>query len=243
MLKGEGMDPAGMRAEWNERAREDAYYFVSFGRRHQSDEEFFATADDVVRDLETAIARIGPGDRRVRRALEIGCGPGRLMLPMSWNFGEMHGVDVSEEMIRLAMGHLHDIPSAFPRLTGGVDLAVYPDGFFDFVFSYAVFQHIPDRNVVLGYLAEAARVMRPGGILRCQINGLPEMENHPRAATTWDGARISVGEIAEFAGTHDMQLLALEGIGTQYMWTTIRKKPAGWFATLADIAPQAKDML
>ncbi len=36
-----------MRAEWNERAREDAHYFVAFGRRDQDDEEFFATAADL----------------------------------------------------------------------------------------------------------------------------------------------------------------------------------------------------
>ncbi|MCI0437236.1 MAG: hypothetical protein L0271_26905 [Gemmatimonadetes bacterium] len=52
-----------------------------------------------------------------------------------------------------------------------------------------------------------------------------------------------MAEIAEFAGTHDMQLLALEGISTQYMWTTMRKKPPGWFTALAEVAPTAKEML
>ncbi len=32
-----------MRADWNKRAGEDAYYYVAFGRREQDDEEFFAT--------------------------------------------------------------------------------------------------------------------------------------------------------------------------------------------------------
>ena len=36
-----------MRSDWNERAREDAYYYVAFGRRGQDDDEFFATAADV----------------------------------------------------------------------------------------------------------------------------------------------------------------------------------------------------
>ena len=35
-----------MRADWNERAREDANYYVAFGRREQDDDEFFATAAD-----------------------------------------------------------------------------------------------------------------------------------------------------------------------------------------------------
>ena len=32
-----------MRADWNERAGEDANYYVAFGRREQDDEEFFST--------------------------------------------------------------------------------------------------------------------------------------------------------------------------------------------------------
>ena len=35
--------------------------------------------------------------------------------------------------------------------------------------------------------------------------------------------RISADEVAEFAREQDLQLLALEGTRTQYMWTTMRK--------------------
>ena len=61
-----------MRAEWNERAREDAHYFVAFGRRDQDDDEFFATAADVVRELEAELKRLPAGvPPGSRRALEI----------------------------------------------------------------------------------------------------------------------------------------------------------------------------
>jgi hypothetical protein len=87
-----------MRAEWNERAREDAHYYVAFGRRDQDDDEFFATAKEIVVSLEAELRRFPPdSNRRAWRALEIGCGPGRLMKPMSRHFGEIHGVDVSDE--------------------------------------------------------------------------------------------------------------------------------------------------
>ena len=36
-----------MRDDWNARAREDASYYVAFGRRDQDPEEFFATAEEV----------------------------------------------------------------------------------------------------------------------------------------------------------------------------------------------------
>ena len=47
-----------MRADWNQRASEDAYYYVAFGRREQDDEEFFSTAADVVKGFEWDLKRL-----------------------------------------------------------------------------------------------------------------------------------------------------------------------------------------
>ena len=100
-----------MRADWNERAGEDANYYVAFGRREQDNEEFFSTGSDIAKTLELDLKRLRGRDA----ALEIGCGPGRLMRPMSRHFGEIHGVDVSDEMIRLAGERLRDTPTAHPH--------------------------------------------------------------------------------------------------------------------------------
>jgi SAM-dependent methyltransferase len=206
-----------MRADWNRRAEEDANYYVAFGRRNQDDPEFFATAADVVRNLERELARTAGRNA----ALEIGCGPGRLMRPLSAIFREVHGVDISDEMVRLACERLRDITNAFPRVNTGADLGGYPDGKFDFVYSYAVFQHIPSRDVVFQYLREGQRVLKPGGVLRCQLNGLPP---HGRPYDTWSGVRISPGEIVDFARESGFRLLAMEQTGTQYTWVTFRKR-------------------
>jgi SAM-dependent methyltransferase len=209
-----------MQQDWNSRAVEDANFYVAFGRRNQDTAEFFDTAAEVVRGLTWELQRIPCKNPRARRALEIGCGPGRLLRPMSQYFGEIHGIDVSDEMIRRAEANLGDVPHAHPHHTSGADLAPFADESFDFVYSYAVFQHIPSYEVVMNYLHEAKRVLKPGGLLRVQINGLPE------AATrydTWSGVRISAEQVAAFARDNDFQLLALEGVSTQYMWTTMIK--------------------
>jgi cyclopropane fatty-acyl-phospholipid synthase-like methyltransferase len=91
-----------MRKDWNERAREDAGYYVAFGRREQDDAGFFATATEVINGLEWELRRVSLAQRGNWRALEIGCGPGRLMRPMARHFVELHGVDVSDEMVALA---------------------------------------------------------------------------------------------------------------------------------------------
>jgi SAM-dependent methyltransferase len=220
-----------MRRDWNERAREDANYYVAFGRRGQDDAEFQATAADILRFMRLELQRLPQNSRRA--ALEIGCGPGRLLRPASAYFGEIHGVDVSDEMVRLAAERLADIPHAKVHSTSGNDLAIFQDNYFDFVYSYAVFQHIPSRDVVFEYLTEARRVLKPGGILWCQINGLPEQAAR---YTTWEGVRISAGEVAQFALVRDLQLLRLEGIDTQYMWVTCRKQVTGWCDWLEQMA-------
>jgi ubiquinone/menaquinone biosynthesis C-methylase UbiE len=207
---------ARMRADWNARAGEDANYYVAFGRREQDEDEFFSTGADVVRDLESQLPRL----RAKSAALEIGCGPGRLLRPMSKHFAEIHGVDVSDEMVRLARERLRHRPNAHAHHGSGAGLELFPDGRFDFVYSYAVFQHIPSRDVVFRYLREAHRVLKPSGVLRCQLNGLPP---HAREYDTWSGVRVTPGEIAQFAREYGFQLLALEQIWTQYMWITCRK--------------------
>ncbi len=210
-----------MQQDWNARAQEDAHFYVAFGRRGQDDAEFFETAREVVKGLEWEMRRLPKAIRpRARRALEIGCGPGRLMKPMSRYFGEIHGVDVSDEMIRRAAKNLEDVPHAHPHHTSGSDLAPFADESFDLVYSYAVFQHIPSGEVVFNYLNEAVRVLKPGGIIRAQINGLPKTA---KVYDTWSGVRVSAEEVQEFARKQGLQLLALEGVNTQYMWTTLRK--------------------
>ena len=214
-----------MRAEWNDRAREDAHYFVAFGRRDQDDEEFFATAADVVRELELELKRLPRNTpASSRRALEIGCGPGRLLRPMSKSFGEIHGIDVSDEMIVKARQKLRGIPHAHAHHASGSDLAMFDDAYFDFVYSYAVFQHIPSADVVFSYLRETVRVLKPGGVARLHINGLPKTS---KMYTTWEGVRIAAAEVHAFTREQGIRLLSLTGVDTQYMWTTWQKPPAG----------------
>jgi ubiquinone/menaquinone biosynthesis C-methylase UbiE len=229
---------ARMRDDWNARAREDAGYYVAFGRRDQDDAEFYATATEMVTSLESELRRVPLSERGSWRALEIGCGPGRLMRPMSRHFVEIDGVDVSDEMIAIARQRLSDLPNAHPHHTDGASLSLFPDETFEFVYSYAVFQHIPSREVVVQYLRETHRVLKTGGLARLQFNGLPQGVG--MSYDTWAGARFSSNELMEFARENDFQVLALEGAGTQYMWASLRKQPSGWSAAQESREPKAE---
>jgi SAM-dependent methyltransferase len=214
-----------MREEWDRRAREDAYFYAAFARRRQSSEEFLASAAEVAAKLERELVRV-PAEvpRQSRRALEIGCGPGRLMLAMSRYFSEIHGVDISREMLARARLNLQSLPHAHLHVTPGSGLPMFDDDVFDFVYSYIVFQHIPDRETVWSYLSESLRVLRAGGILCCQLRGTPPLATElERESATWTGCSFGGEEIAAFSRSHGFHLVAISGLDTQYLWTTWRK--------------------
>jgi SAM-dependent methyltransferase len=199
----------------------DTSYYVAYGRRGQSDAEFLAAATGVVNELEAELGRLKAEERGNGRALEIGCGSGRLMRPMSRHFLEIHGVDVAADAIRQARENLRDVPHAHPREIHGTSLEDFGDQSFDFVYSFALFPYIPSRELVLAFLREIHRVLRPGGLARLQFNG----------SAGQSGAAFSSHELLEFAQSNDFQVLALDGVSTLSMWTTWRKHPAGWSAS------------
>jgi len=200
----------------------DASYYVAYGRRGQSDAEFLAAATGVVNELEAELGRLKAEERGNWRALEIGCGSGRLMRPMSRHFLEIHGVDVAGDAIRQARENLKDVPHAHAREIPGTSLEDFADQSFDFVYSFALFPYIPSQQLVVAFLSEIHRVLRPGGLARLQFNG----------SAGQSSTGFSSHELLDFAQSHDFQVLALDGVSTPSMWTTWRKQPAGWSAGL-----------
>jgi len=126
--------------------------------------------------------------------------------------------------VRLARENLAEVPHAHVQQTEGSDLRMFSADFFDFVYSYAVFQHIPSREVVLSYLREIARVLKPGGISCVQLRGaapLPsEITSQP---PTWTGCYFNCDDVRSFVKEQALQLVWISGLDTQYMVVTVRK--------------------
>jgi len=234
---------ATMRRDWNQRAVEDASFYVAFYQRGQPEEAFRESAQEVVQELIPEIGRLSQElpEGTFIRALEIGCGPGRLMLPMSRHVDEIHGVDISEEMISLASKRLLDVPNAHVQVNSGFDLSSFPNDHFSFVYSYVVFQHIPSSEIVLQYLIETKRVLRPGGVTRFQVRGAPHSRASETEPPTWKGCVITADEIVDFARRNYMELVALSGEGTQYLWVTLKKPKAHVPEIILDAVTAAHD--
>ena len=227
-----------MRSDWNRRAAQDAFYHVAFERRLQGRDEFLANGIHTAALFERELIYLPPADPASLRALEVGCGPGRLMRPMSRHFGEIHGIDISDEMLKRAREVLNDMPHAHVHLTTESDLRMFANNWFDFVYSYAVFQHIPSREVVLNYLDEMARVLKPAGILCCQLRGAPAPSSELRAGSpTWtgDGYYFELKDIRDFVTRNRLQLLTTWCLETLHTLITVRK-PARLVDATIDLA-------
>lgn len=161
-----------MKNFWNSKAKEDAQFYIATwrGYKNASLDGFFLSSQEALSYVPEAHFTLLPG----QKMLEIGCGMGRMTYGFAQLFDEVHGVDVSGEMVKLANKHLVKFNNIFISENNGKDLKLYPDGMFNFVFSFIVFQHIPDKEVINNYILEAARVMTGNGVFYFQVNGLPD---------------------------------------------------------------------
>lgn len=208
-----------MQEDWDARARINARYFVNTARADWTDEDFFRSGEQTVaEEILTDMINICQGkDPKEMRVLEIGCGAGRVTRALAKLFGEVHGVDVSGEMVALAREALKDFPNAFVYQNNGMDLSVLPPGLiFDFAFSSIVFQHIPSREIIENYVREVNRVLRPGALFKFQVQGDTRVRSSPD--DTWIGVPFSEQEAIEMALRCGFEPRYRHGAGQQYFW-------------------------
>lgn len=230
-----------MRQEWDERARVKARYYIATDVP-DNESEFFASGEADYEAHARAFLRQKQFDPAGKTALEIGCGIGRMTRCLAAEFGEAIGIDISAEMVERA--RKYGWPRARFVVGTGAGLEGIESESIDFVFSFIVFQHIPDRNIILRYIEEVGRVLRQGGLFRVQLNGLPYvriggnvwegyisqspklrrvgLKKLPfvrrRRLGTWLGHPVSVGEVREACRRGGLQLTDVNGRWKGEMW-------------------------
>jgi ubiquinone/menaquinone biosynthesis C-methylase UbiE len=207
-----------MRAEWDNRARENARYYIATGQAEWSDADFFESGrENVRREILTDMTNICQGkDPKQMNVLEIGCGSGRITRALAETFGHVYAVDISGEMIAQARRALADVPNVTLAQNNGCDLTVLNDIRVDFAFSYIVFQHIPSREVIYSYVREVYRLLRPGGLFKFQVQGDATMETE--TGDTWLGIPFSDADAAKMAEACGFEPRYRHGAGEQYFW-------------------------
>jgi SAM-dependent methyltransferase len=205
-----------MRRDWDERARENAQHFIACGHS-ETDAAFWESGR---RDLELSVLHDVELDPTAH-ALEIGCGIGRLLRPLSERIAKVYGVDISSEMIERARRALADRPNIELFATRG-RLDFIPDASLDFVYSFIVFQHIPTKKAVSRYIREAGRVLSEGGVFRFQVDGRPRSRREK--ADTWLGVWYEPGELTRELQRAGFETVDLWGEHTHYLWATARRR-------------------
>ncbi|HMV49524.1 MAG TPA: methyltransferase domain-containing protein [Blastocatellia bacterium] len=215
-----------MKRDWNQRAAENARWFINTLKVEQTEEEFDLSGK---RDFNGLVycelpLLTGRRDPKTLRVLEIGCGIGRLTKYLAETFGEVHGVDVSGEMIRQANERLANVPNAFFREGNGSNFSDFPDSYFDFVFSAYVFQHVPSFEVIRSNICDGFRVLKPRGIFKFVTSAVNNEEYLKAKKDTWSGHPFTEADIRALAVELGAQLMGVVGDGTQYCWTLLRKR-------------------
>lgn len=80
--------------------------------------------------------------------LDVGSGIGRIEKFLASYVKEIHGIDVSKRMVKLASERVKERNVYFYK-TNGRDLSIFPDNKFDFVFSIIVLQHLAKEDAYI----------------------------------------------------------------------------------------------
>ena len=155
------------RQDWDRLAEADALWAVltepgTKGGRWDVD-AFFATGEAEIAQVLAVADRLGRPARR-ERALDFGCGVGRLTRALAARFDAVVGVDISAAMIEQARRHNGAHPGCEFRLNSDGDLRQFDSGSFDVVYSNIVLQHLRSAPEITGYVDELLRVTRPDGL-------------------------------------------------------------------------------
>ncbi len=217
-----------MRRDWEQRARENARYYVATGKEKWTDEEFFASGELAVKEeILTDLINICQGrNPKEMKVLEIGCGAGRVTRALAGFFGEVFAVDISREMVRQARSALREFPGAHVFRNNGKDLAAVRRNWWhrfgmgarlelDFAFSCIVFQHIPNPAIIENYVREVNRLLRPGALFKFQVQGAAAKFEPD---DSWLGASFTEQEARTMARRCGFEMRYHHGAGEQYYW-------------------------
>lgn len=225
---------ARMKRTWDSLARRNSMHYIATDKDDWEVETFLQVGKQ---RLSAILRRMGvePGDCR-GTVVDLGCGIGRFAFAFAELFDRVIGVDISEEMIQKANALRQERGCGNVEFycNDGSDLAFIPSASCDLAFSYTVLQHIPDKAIVLRYIAEFERVARPGGSVLFQVltyqerplaqlarAGLPWLYRllwraerlgllRPEQGAAFHGSRLTLREVEQGVRESGLEIVAVD---------------------------------
>ena len=160
------MDFELLKRNWEAFGREDPLWAVLTepsrkGGRWDPD-EFLATGEREVAEVFAELDAFGVATMD-GRALDFGCGAGRLTQALAGRFDRCDGVDIAASMIAAAEHLNRHGERVSYHVNPSADLALFGGETFDFALSYIVLQHMEPRYAKR-YIAEFVRVLKIGAV-------------------------------------------------------------------------------
>ena len=204
---------------WDKLARENALYFVNIGTpsgRRVSDLELRETgrfdyekniiSDECLKDYIK--------DPKMATVLEIGVGVARMTEHIARDFGQVCGVEISDEMAKIAKERLGGVANVVISTNNGRSIP-FPDSNFDFIFSQSVFRYLPNSETAASYLEEIKRTLKPGGIAKIQFR----TGGSPRKWQWFYGVSFVPEEISSLAQSAGLRIVKQYVDGARNIWT------------------------
>jgi cyclopropane fatty-acyl-phospholipid synthase-like methyltransferase len=133
----------------------------------------------IIRDVTTKLA-LGSTDS----LLEVGCGAGNLLIPLSRRVRLAAGLDHSHLLARLRQRHGSEAIRLFP----GNFLDVTVTKTFSKILVYSVIHYLSSRSEVLRFLDKAAALLKPGGMML--VGDIPNADKKRRFLATKQGGLL-----------------------------------------------------
>jgi SAM-dependent methyltransferase len=158
-------DLRSLREGWDQAAREDAILNICTSRADWTVESFFADGRSEVERVMDKLRDVLP---ERERALDFGCGVGRLTQALGQHFRWVVGVDISSEMVNQARKLNSEQGVSFAVTTQAGPSLSFGSRSFDLVYSTIVLQHMP-HELQRGYVKEFVRVLKPEGVASIEL--------------------------------------------------------------------------
>ena len=162
------MDLKQVRRHWNLFARSNPMWSNLTGDSAWDAEAFFATGETEIEETLQRAQELEVAPARRTRALDFGCGVGRLTQALGRRFDRADGVDIARAMLEEARRYDRSGGRCQYHLNTSGHLGQFESGSFDLVCSLLVLQHMEPGDAVR-YIAEMVRVLAPGGLLAFNV--------------------------------------------------------------------------
>lgn len=165
------MELKELQKNWNQFGKQDPLWAILSkpGKKGNkwTPEEFFELGRQEIAGVMEYVQKLGLLQQR-GRALDFGCGVGRLTQALAVYFDEVVGIDIAPSMVKLAQQYNRFGARCAYHVNDEDNLRLIQDQEVHFIYTNIVLQHMKPEYAK-SYIKEFLRVLRPEGVLIFQL--------------------------------------------------------------------------